>query len=155
MTRGLPLCLALTLWAAPALAQQTAAQKVADVASYGTWAAAIVVDIAQGEHTPRALATAGLRYGATALAVATVKHYFPAARPCAPQCGVDNPMADIPSGHTAFALAALDTNGGGRRVAVGVGLGTLTAVLRMRANKHDLAGVAVGAGLGLLTGQIR
>ena len=140
-----------------AQAQQTTGQKVADVASYGTWAAAIVVDVAGGPHTPTAFVTAGARYGATALAVAVVKHYFPSNRPCAPQCGVDAPDSNIPSGHTAFAVAAIDWNGqrGARSLSIQLALAGGTAAGRWLGFKHDWKGLVAGTVVGLVTGQIR
>lgn len=140
-----------------AQAQQTGAQKVADVASYGTWAAAIVVDVTQGPHTKEAFATAGVRYGATALAVAAVKHYFPSKRPCAPACGVDNPDSNIPSGHVAFTVAAIDWNGkrGAKRLGIQLALAGGTGAGRWLAFKHDWKGLVAGAIVGGLTGQIR
>jgi len=140
-----------------ASAQQTTAQKVADVASYGTWAAAIVVDVTQGPHTKGAYVTAGVRYGATALAVAAVKHYFPSKRPCAPACGVDNAYSNIPSGHVAFTVAAIDWNGqrGARHLGVQVALAAGTGAGRWLGFKHDWKGLVTGAIVGGLTGRIR
>jgi len=144
--------------ASSASAQQTTEQKIYDVTSYGTLGVNMALDFRTAWTSTDRKGEVGkyvTRVGVTWLGVAVIKHYFPTARPCAPQCGIDDPMADIPSGHTAFAVATLDFNGSGKRLAVGVPLATLTAVFRKTATKHDLLGIGVGAGVGLLTGQIR
>ncbi len=136
-------------------------QLAADIASYVTlgiaevqdtrasWNGACTVNaldlrLPRGSHRIHCFEKQGLRLSTTWLTTAILKHYVPRERPCAPNCGIDSPYSDFPSGHSAFAFST-----GRWYLAIGTG------ELRMLANKHDLLGVLSGAGIGLLTSRIQ
>lgn len=141
----------------PPLPSQTA-RTVADVASWGTVIAAVALDAkatiggcSDQDRCYHAVLFTGLRVGATFGAVLAVKHLVHRQRPCAPECGIDNPDYSFFSGHTALAFSTI----GGPRLSVALPLAVSTGGLRIAAGKHYLTDVLAGAGVGLLTSRIR
>lgn len=133
-------------------------RKVADVASWATVIAAVALDAkatlggcGDQDHCYHAIVFTGLRVGATYGAVFAAKALVHRQRPCAPDCGIDNPNYSFFSGHTALAFSTI----GGPRLAVSLPLAISTGGLRVAAGKHYLSDVLVGAGVGLLTSRIR
>ena len=157
--QSLILTLLLSLLATSTFAQAAPTKterRIFDVASYATLGVNVALEIKDSWDAPdrgTQLAYTGIRLGLTGVAVAAVKHYFPSKRPCAPDCGVDSPDSDIPSGHMAFAVQAIGS--GGKHLAITIPLAASTGWFRILANKHDLLGVAIGAGVGAATWQIR
>lgn len=137
---------------AQALHNETA-RHVADIASYATVGLNIALDVKgscwDAVDRKRGCAMTGARIGTTWLAVALLKKAFPRDRPCAPECGIDSPDSDFPSGHTAFAFEAVE----GSRFAVSIPLAVGSGGLRLAAGKHDLIGVISGAIVGSLAGH--
>jgi membrane-associated phospholipid phosphatase len=128
-------------------------RKIADVASYGTVAAALLLDTRASWNSPersKALAYEGARLGGVYLTSYVLKKLVARNRPCNPSCGVDDPHASFPSMHTMFAFSAR----GGPSLSVSLALGAGTAAGRIGANKHfltdTLAGMAGGLGWSLL-----
>lgn len=161
-----PLVLLMLLVAAPAAAQPLAvdgltpslpnatARTVADVASWGTVAAAELLDTKASWDAPNrlhAFEMQGARVGVTYAAVFAAKLLTHRARPCAPDCGIDNPDYSFFSGHTALAFSTL----GGPRLAFSLPLAVSTGGLRVAAGKHYLTDVLAGAAVGALTSRLR
>jgi membrane-associated phospholipid phosphatase len=161
--------LSIAALAAPARAQQTSfdfppsglgpgARKAADIASWAAVGANVYLDLnstigkCRGQDDCyRALVFAGVRYGAAFGATTILKRLVGRVRPCAPDCGIDNPDYSFPSGHTAFAFAAVGA--GGLRLSVPLAVGT--GGLRVLAGKHWLTDALAGAAIGLAAGRIR
>jgi len=136
-----------------------AERRAADVVSWGTVLTSLTID---GTHTwqscraerdacQRTLALAGVRALTTFGATTALKALIRRRRPCAPSCGADNPDYSFPSGHTAWAFAAM----GGGRVSVMLPLAIGSGGLRVAAGKHYLTDVLAGAGIGLAVSRIR
>jgi len=152
------LALVSVMAAGSAEAQQTRGQRVADVASYVTLGLNIAIDAQQSWVAPdrgHRLVMMGVRLATTGVLVNVLKTAFPRSRPCAPSCGIDNPLADFPSGHTAFAFQALGHPTEEDAYLAKLGIAALTGGLRMAANKHDLLGVLGGAAVGFGTSRLR
>jgi hypothetical protein len=150
--------LILALWLLPvtvhAQALPTPTERhVADIASYATVGLNVWLDTKasclEAVDRKRGCLTEVARLGTTWVAVALLKHVFPRDRPCAPSCGIDPVNEDVPSGHTAFSVAAME----GPRLAVTIPLAVSSGGLRLAAGKHDWIGVLTGAGVGALTGH--
>lgn len=160
------LVVVLLLAAPPAWAQSTAldrpfkplptveAQHAASVLSWVTLGTAIALDgtrtlydhcLPRDRGCKRAVLQTGVRLGLTAGAVAALKIAVHRTRPCAPACGVDNPRASFPSGHTAEAFSTV----GGGSIGVFLPLAVGTGGLRIAANKHWLTDTLAGACVGL------
>jgi len=120
---------------------------IADVASWGTagWAVANDTRASWGAvDRTKAFLLQGVRLGATYGAVFLTKRLVHRTRPCAPECGRDNPSYSFYSAHTAVPVAS------GSPV-----LGAITGALRVAAGKHYLTDVLAGFGAGWLAGRIR
>lgn len=145
------------LLAAPVSAQQlpTAGQRrAADIASWVTVGTTVTIDTVkawQSDDRAAALRQEGLRIGVTYAAVFAAKWLVHRDRPCAPDCGGDNPSYSFFSGHTALAFSTV----GGPRLSVSLPFAIGTGGLRVAAGKHWPTDVLVGAGVGLLTSRIR
>lgn len=138
----------------------TASQRrAADLVSWGTVLGSLTID---GVHTwqscrdardacPRTATLAAVRTVTTLGATTALKMLVRRTRPCAPSCGSDNPDYSFPSGHTAWAFAAM----GGGRVSVMLPLAIGSGGLRVAAGKHYLTDVLAGAGIGLAVSRIR
>jgi membrane-associated phospholipid phosphatase len=144
------LCLLLLL---PTLAHAQA-KTVADVASWATVATVEALDVKASWESPgrgaaltRQAVRVGAAYGAVYLAKALVKRQ----RPCAPDCGIDNPAYSFFSAHTTLAFSTF----GGPRLSVMLPLAIGTGGLRVAAGKHHLSDVLVGAGVGILMSRLR
>ncbi len=123
-----------------------------DVLSYGTALVPLVLDTRvawRSDRRGRAVALEGVRLGAVLGVTQILKRAIHRRRPCAPACGVDDPLASFPSAHTAFAFSA---RGGPRFVLL---FGLSTAAGRVEADKHYLTDVAAGAAVGLAASFIR
>lgn len=159
------LALALLLSAAPAEAQSTALDRltpplptptersIADLASWGTVAAALALDTKASwdqADRRRAFEREGLRLGLTYTVAEIVKLAVHRDRPCAPSCGIDSPTSSFYSLHTAFGFSTL----GGPRLAVSLPLAISTGGLRIAAGKHYLTDVLVGAAAGALASRL-
>lgn len=88
-----------------------------------------------------------------------IKKFLPVNRPCAPNdCGSDSPNSDVPSAHTALAVASLNINGRecgvGPRYAFSLPLAFLTAGGRYTSRRHDLIGLATGMADGFVWSEL-
>lgn len=158
--------------AAPAAAQSTGFDRLtpslptagerhaADIASWGTAIAAVTLDgvatwrqhcRSQWDECEGAIVRSGLRVGITYGAAFLVKRIVQRSRPCAPDCGIDDPSSSFYSAHTAIAFSTV----GGSRLAFSLPLAVGTGGLRVAAGKHWLTDTLVGAGAGLLVSRIR
>lgn len=102
-----------------------------------------------GDQATRELGTWGLG--------ALLKHLTHEARPCAPSC--DDPFGNMPSLHTAFASNFTQGRCGPELpFQVTVPLMGLTALGRVKANRHTImatvAGAAMGAGVSALSSAV-
>jgi membrane-associated phospholipid phosphatase len=128
-------------------------QQAANVASYITLGALEALDTfksAKADRPGRAFAIQGARLGVTYGGTLLTKSLVHRARPCAPDCGIDNPQASFFSGHSAGAAQAID----GDRLSLTLSLALGTGGLRELANKHHWTDIAVGwlAGYGVRKG---
>jgi len=134
-------------------------RRAADLASWGTLAAVVALDTRASltaEAPGRALAWQAARTGVTFGAVYGVKHLIRRLRPCAPDCGRDNPAFSFYSAHTAYAFASVDTRAArGPRLAVALPLAVSTGGLRVVGGKHWLTDTLAGAGAGWLASKLR
>jgi len=139
----------------PRLALPTEAQRhAADVASWGTVLTVVALDARHSwecADRARCFVAQGARVGVTYGVVFAVKKLIHRQRPCAPDCGSDNPNFSFYSAHTALAFTTV----GGPRLAFVLPLSIGTGGLRVMAGKHWLTDTLVGAGAGLLTSKIR
>ena len=132
----------------------SAERHVADAASWATVVAAEALDAWASWKAPdrlHAFELQGARAAATYAAVFVAKVAAHRARPCAPDCGIDNPDFSFFSGHAALAFSTL----GGPRLAIGLPLAISTGGLRVAAGKHYLTDVLMGAAVGALTSRLR
>lgn len=141
-------------------AQTTTEQRAADWARWGVAAVAIAADAAECPHSTaktRCWVTLGVRQGVIQGASIGLAKWFPRLRPCAPNCGIDNPLDDVPSRHTGATAATLPplSQGVGARFVVAVSATTLVAILSKKATKHDTIGVLTGAAVGYAASFIR
>lgn len=134
------------------------AQKAAAVASWVTLGVGVGLDVVgsvregcEAGHCRASLMKAGLRQGTVAVSTLALKKLVHRRRPCAPDCGSDNPDFSFPSGHTAYAFSAI----GGPRLEIVVPLAVTTAGLRVKAGRHWLTDTVGGAVIGLLASRIR
>ena len=137
----------------PAL-PSAAGRRVADVASWATAIADVALDAKASWDSPnrgRMFALQGVRVGVTYGAVFAVKSLVHRQRPCAPECGIDNPDFSFYSAHTALAFSTL----GGPRLVFALPLAVGTGGLRVAAGKHWLTDVLTGAAVGAVTSRIR
>ena len=131
-----------------------AERHVADAASWATVVVAEALDTWTSWKAPdrrHAFELQGARVAATYAVVFAAKLAAHRARPCAPDCGIDNPDFSFFSGHAALAFSTL----GGPRLAVGLPLAISTGGLRVAAGKHYLTDVLMGAAVGALTSRLR
>jgi membrane-associated phospholipid phosphatase len=131
-----------------------AERRVADAASWVTVLAGVALDTKASVDAPdrrRAFALQGARVGVTYGAVFLAKTLVHRHRPCAPDCGIDNPDFSFYSAHTALAFSTI----GGPRLAIALPLAVSTGGLRVAAGKHWLTDVATGAAAGWLTSKLR
>jgi membrane-associated phospholipid phosphatase len=151
MTKSLVLLLVLT--ASTASAEPTwklptaAGRKAADVASYVTLGALLTADTVsafKADDPKQALMQEGARLGMTYGAVWLAKTLVHRKRPCAPDCGIDNPNASFFSGHTAGAFAAT----GGMRLEFSLPLAVGTGGLRVVGGKHWVTDAVFAAAVG-------
>lgn len=129
-------------------------RKAADVASWVTSLASVGLDAKaswDAEDRRKAFVLQGVRVGVTYGAAFAVKALVHRNRPCAPDCGTDNPRQSFYSAHTALAFSTI----GGPRLVFSFPLAFETGALRIGADKHWLTDVLVGAGAGLATSRIR
>lgn len=129
-------------------------RKAADVASWVTALADVALDTKVSWDAPdrrRAFVLQGVRIGVTYGAVFAVKSLVHRTRPCAPDCGADNPQWSFYSAHTALAFQSLS----GPRLALTLPLAVGTGGLRVAGGKHWLTDVLVGAAVGTVTSRIR
>ncbi len=129
-------------------------RKVADIASWGTVLADVALDAKASWDSPqrgRAFAMQGARTAITIGVAYGVKKLVGRERPCAPECGLDDPNASFYSMHTALAFSTL----GGPRLAVSLPFAITSGGLRIAAGKHYFTDVLVGALAGTLTSRIR
>jgi membrane-associated phospholipid phosphatase len=135
---------ASTASAEPTWAFKTAKQRqAAGVASWvtlGTLATLETVQSLKYDQPGRALAIQATRMGVTYGGVFLAKTLVHRARPCAPDCGIDNPHASFFSGHSAGAAQAID----GSRLSLTLTLALGTGALRELADKHYLTDIAAG-----------
>lgn len=132
----------------------TSERKAADVASWVTALADVALDTKaswDAEDRRQAFVLQGVRVGVTYGAAFAVKKLVHRNRPCAPDCGSDNPRQSFYSAHTALAFSTI----GGPRLVFSFPLAFETGGLRIGADKHWLTDVLVGAGAGLATSRIR
>jgi membrane-associated phospholipid phosphatase len=137
----------------PALPTQ-AERNVANVISTATVLTSIALDARaswQSEDRLLAFTLQGVRLGAVAGFTSIAKTTFHRSRPCAPDCGAEQPEASFYSGHTAFAFSAL----GGPSVRFSLTLAASTGGLRVAAGKHWLTDTLVGAAVGAAASRIR
>lgn len=148
------------LLAAPAYAEvkiqlPTAQErKIADVASWATVAPLVVMDTWgswKSEQRGRAFLMQGTRLGVVYGSVFLMKMTLHRARPCAPDCGIDNPNYSFFSGHTALAFQTR----GGPRLSLMIPLSISTGGLRVAAGKHWITDTLAGAGVGYASSFIR
>ena len=154
VSRSLVAALILLLFALPAHAQEPTpafpnhtAQRIADVASYGTLGAGLALETIDAIHCPDVskciwqeifgLTVAWAGHGI----LSTVTHR---ARPCAPACGHNDPYASFPSGHAWFAGQTVWGDHKGWKA----GLAIATSGLRVGANLHHTTDVTAGLLLG-------
>lgn len=129
-------------------------RRAADIASWATAIAAVALDTKASFEAPdrtRALEREGARLGIVYGAAFAVKYLVHRGRPCAPDCGIDNPDFSFFSAHTAVAFSTI----GGPRLAFTLPLAVTTGGLRIAAGKHWLTDVLAGAGVGWLTSRLR
>ena len=145
--RALRPALIIVLFAVPCTAQPTTGQKIADVASYGTLGAGMALEVIDAIKAPdgghaieRVIIGHTIAYAVQGILSTVVAR----PRPCAPNCGIDNPYRSWPSGHAWHAGA---TVWGEHKVWKAILAGT-TAELRVAANKHRQTDVLSGLGFG-------
>lgn len=147
---------ALIVSASPARAEwnlsfpNETARKVATASSWATLFANYGLDawdVLHCQNKKQCVVNALLRHGSEQLTVALVKNKVDRARPCAPDCGIENPMKSTPSGHTAGAFAAVDPDLPHFRLKLF--LAVATAEGRVGGGKHWLSDAGFGAGIGL------
>ncbi len=135
-------------------------RNAADIASWVTVAATVALDAkaswdcgpdATGESRAQCFVRQGLRTGITYGAAFAVKTLVHRTRPCAPDCGIDDPSQSFYSAHTALAFQAI----GGPRLAFVLPLAIGTGGLRIAADKHYLTDVLTGAAVGWAVSHIR
>jgi membrane-associated phospholipid phosphatase len=152
--------LLVLLCAVPAAAEpnlqfpSASARQASDIMSWGTVLGNLTLDTVQSAQCAdrvHCFKMQAIRDGVTLGAVVGVKALVHRLRPCAPDCGRDDPDASFFSGHTAFAFSAL----GGPRLSFALPLAIGTGGMRVTAGKHWLTDVLVGAGVGTLTSRIR
>lgn len=139
--------LVIVLLSASEANAQSNYQKVNDVISYGTLFTGITFDTIESfkcANKSKCLIRQGIKDGSVILTSELIKHYYPVNRPCFPNCGIDNPMADVPSEHTALGFASINSN----QFVVTMSLAVGTGIARHESNKHDWRGVAVGMLIG-------
>lgn len=137
------MCLAL---AAPASAQINQFPDAASNWTLGGIAAIEGAEVLQCRDSARCAEMQATRLLGTFATVYILKSLIKSKRPCAPDCGVYAPDANMPSGHTAFAFAMM-----GRTHYAGftIPLGVLTAIMRGDAKAHDAWGILGGASIGI------
>lgn len=131
-----------------------AERQAADALSWATVLATVALDSKASfdcVDRKRCFAMQGARIGVTYGVVFAVKKLISRSRPCAPDCGTDNPDFSFYSAHTALAFTSV----GGPRLAFTLPLAISTGGLRVAAGKHWLTDTLVGAGAGLLTSRLR
>lgn len=131
-------------WALP----NETAQKVAGGLSWGTLGADLALqtyDSLQCPEKTACLLGQLLKTGVALGSVYAIKQAGHRKRPCAPDCGAENPNDSFPSGHAALAFQAV----GGNHLKTKLALAIATAVERVLANKHYPTDVLAGAGIGL------
>jgi membrane-associated phospholipid phosphatase len=141
--------LLLVLSASAASAEPTwklptaAGRKAADIASWATAGTLVTLDAihsAKADNPGRAFTVQGARIGVTYGGVWLAKTLVHRTRPCAPECGIDNPFLSFYSGHSATAGQAI----GGARLSITLPLALGTGGLRILAGKHYFTDVVAG-----------
>lgn len=131
-------------WALP----NETAQKVAAGASWVTLGADVALQTYDSFQCPdRTACILGqvLKIGVAFGSVYAIKQAGHRKRPCAPDCGAENPDDSFPSGHATLAFQAV----GGNHMKTKLALAIATAIERVLADKHYPTDVLAGAGLGL------
>lgn len=152
--RTLALCICMVSLSTPVRAEMRVqlptetGRRIADVASWGTLAAAIAVDTVECDRRLSCFLAEAGRLGIVAAATSITKHQIHRDRPCAPVCGLEDSGASFFSGHTAVAFSAVR-----RRPWIVVPLAIATGVLRVSAGKHWMTDVAAGAFVGTMTSR--
>lgn len=146
----------LLLLPVQALAQDTRVEEIGSWAFMGANLAIDTVESFQCPNQTRCLTMQGVRLGATWGSVSLLKRLIRKERPCSPNCGLEDPHASFPSGHTATAFVSIgrDPQGHGY-FGLTIPFGTMTGLLRKQSNKHDWIDVLAGAGIGLGLSFIR
>lgn len=122
-------------------------QRAAEIASWitvGVNVAMDAVDAARSTNRPRAYATMVARDAIVTMAIWGIKKSVHRARPCAPECGIDEPDTSFLSGHTAWAFQTIGSNHRALSLSLAVG----TGAGRVVGKKHWLTDVLAGAALG-------
>jgi membrane-associated phospholipid phosphatase len=138
------LILILVLFSSPAYAQEP----VVKWADYSSWATAAVeptvsvIEALRSNDKKCNLLKLGIKEAISNGTVLTIKHFVSSPRPCL-GC-LDNGM---PSGHTANGFT-------GNNWQVSLYFGTVTGILRHRANRHTWTQVLAGAGIGVASNFI-
>jgi excisionase family DNA binding protein len=120
-----------------------AGRKAADIASWATAGTLVTLDAihsAKADNPGRAFTVQGARIGVTYGGVWLAKTLVHRTRPCAPECGIDNPFLSFYSGHSATAGQAI----GGARLSITLPLALGTGGLRILAGKHYFTDVVAG-----------
>lgn len=141
--------LLILLIPAPASAQVI---KGWDWFSWGTAAASVAVDTVATFHCPERLRCIGdqaTRELGTFAIITVLKNHIHSERPCAPDCGFDNPFENMPSAHGGWGGDFSQGRCSQKHLAVEVPLGALTAIGRVKARKHTILATVVGAGVGV------
>lgn len=105
----------------------------------------------QDDRRVRAFVHQGARIALAEGTAYAIKRIVHRQRPCAPDCGSDDPNRSFPSGHATLAFSAI----GRDHLAFTVTLASSTGALRIAGKKHFLTDVVPGAALGILVSTIR
>ena len=130
-------------------ASSESVRTAADMISWGAALANVALDTADSWHSAQkthAFVKQGVRLGAAQLSAVALKRLVHRRRPCAPDCGSDDPDLSFPSGHTAMACASI----GRTRLSFTIPLAIITAEGRILAKKHWLTDTLAGCSLGVM-----
>lgn len=159
--------LVVLLLAAPVRAQSTPGErKAGNILRNASLVASLVmvgVDIrhAKPDERKRVAVSYGLAFAADTAAFTVMKRTIKSQRPCARLsggCGLEQPFANMPSGHASWTSIRLGRMVRERREPMGVvGAGILSGLSMtgsVLSYKHDAKAVFCGLGLGTLSGAV-